>query len=154
MSVRYNNSGLENIIKGMKKNYAARVGILGDKNQRDETSLTNAEIGAIHEFGSLSRNIPKRSFIRLPLEVKLPEWIKKHGDDYFEFAEGGRLDLFYEGLGLDAEGMIAEAFETSGFGTWAPDSPRTKKKYPTPDPKPLIDTSQLRNSISSEVVNV
>lgn len=151
MTVKYNNSGLKNIINGMKKNYAARVGILGDKNNREDGVLTNAEIGAVHEFGSISRKIPRRSFIRLPLEVKLPDWIKKHGDDYFVFAEKDALDVFYTGLGLDAEGMIAEAFETGGFGTWEPDSPRTIQRKGSD--KILIDTSELRNSISSEVVN-
>ena len=136
----------------MKKNYAARVGILGDKNKRDDTTLTNAEIGAVHEFGSLSRNIPKRSFIRMPLEVKLPDWIKRHGDDYFYFAERGALEVFYEGLGLDAEVMIAEAFETGGFGTWKPDSPQTIKRKGSD--WILVDKSELRNSISSEVVDV
>ena len=152
MSVKYNNSGLTNIIKGMKRDYAARVGILGNKNHRGDTTLTNAEIGAVHEFGSLSRNIPKRSFIRMPLEVKLPEWLRRHGEDYFYFAEKGALDEFYEGLGLDAEVMIAEAFETGGFGTWQPDSPQTIKRKGSD--WILVDKSELRNSISSEVVDV
>lgn len=152
MTVKYDNSKLKNMVDGMKHNYAARVGILGDKNNREDGVLTNAEIGAVHEFGSISRNIPKRSFIRMPLEVKLPDWIKKHGEDYFLFAEKGDLETFYEGLGLDAEAMIAQAFETGGFGTWQPDSPQTIKRKGSD--WVLVDTSELRNSISSEVVNV
>ena len=53
-------------------------------------------------------------------------------------------------LGVVAEGTIQKAFATGGWGEWPKLSPVTIRRKKSS--KILIDTSQLRRSISSRVV--
>ena len=52
-------------------------------------------------------------------------------------------------IGIIAEGVVQEAFSTRGFGKWAPNSEMTIAQKGSDSP--LIDTAQLRKSISSDV---
>src|SRR4051812_48352520 len=49
-----------------------KVGVLAsdDARQGEGEPLGNAGIGVAQEFGSLTNNIPARSFLRMPLETK------------------------------------------------------------------------------------
>lgn len=54
-------------------------------------------------------------------------------------------------IGVTAEGIVLEAFDSNGFGKWAPLNPATlaaKKNHQT-----LVETQQLRNAILHEVVD-
>lgn len=88
---QYDFGKLKKVIKQMNESYVARVGIIGAEAQakHSDTDLTNAELGAIHEFGATinvtkkmrgfffkkygiqkSKKpvvIPARSFLRMPL---------------------------------------------------------------------------------------
>jgi SOS response regulatory protein OraA/RecX len=61
-----------------------------------------------------------------------------------------RLKQAYIHLGIMAEKIIQAAFESSGFGHWKPDSASTIARKGSS--RTLIDTSQLRASITSDVV--
>lgn len=52
--VEANIDGLNSLMRMLKKDYRVRVGILGSKAsaQHPGTNLTNAELGAVHEFGA------------------------------------------------------------------------------------------------------
>lgn len=131
-------------------NLAVKVGILSDKSARHESvGQTNASIGLVHEFGSYSRNIPERSFIRMPLIKKQGEIVKEVqriiGDHLFQ-----GVVPFLKKVGVVAEGAINEAFATGGFGAWAPISPKTEKRKNSA--AILIETNQLQRSITSAVV--
>ena len=67
--VKVDLSKLEGIEKALKSKYKVRVGILGNKaaQKHEDTELTNYELGSIHEYGSYSAGIPKRSFLLEPL---------------------------------------------------------------------------------------
>lgn len=125
VKVNANLDGLEKLLKSLKSDYVVRVGILGKdgKGKHDKKSgLTNAELGAIHEFGAPAKNIPQRSFLQMPLELKL------------NFKDGANKNLkklawkciferqnqiqFFTYLGKIAEDIIREAFATNGFGNW------------------------------------
>lgn len=158
--VSFNMDGLNSIKKALEDNLKTRVGILGSKaselhNSKDSSGkpvnvkLTNADIGAIHEFGS--GRIPQRSFLQYPLETYLGKWIRANKDRYYEQLKKGDLRKFYVAMGLEAEKIVDEAFSTSGYGTWAPNAPMTISKKGSS--MPLIDTGQLRRSISSKVLN-
>ena len=130
-------------IKQINDEKFVKVGILGNKNNRSKG--TNASIGAIMEFGSISKKISVRSFLRMPLHQKskeILEMVKKTSKGLIE--KGNHTQIFVN-LGLACESIIQQAFTTSGFGKWAP------LKYR--DGKPLIDTGQLRRSITSKVGN-
>lgn len=150
--VDFDNSGFKKIKGALEDSLKTRVGILGEKaNEAHGEGVTNGYIGAVHEFGSVSRGIPPRSFLRMPLELKIWEWIKKNKDRYKEMLEAGSLRKWYVALGLRAEEIIDEAFTTRGFGKWQALKPRTVKRKGSD--MPLIDTGQLRASITSQVLD-
>jgi phage gpG-like protein len=141
---------LEGIEKAIKEKIYTKVGILGNKPRNDEESeevITNAEIGIIHEFGSIKRNIPPRSFLRMPVQTKakqIKKQLLKNKKKYEKSIASGDISKLFEDLGIAAEVVIQEAFETGGFGKWQ----ELKHREGTI----LVDTSQLRGSITSKVV--
>jgi len=146
---------LEKLQEGLdeSKQLVAKVGILGDSGARTEDGLSNAEIGAVHEFGSMTNNIPRRSFLKDPLILKRPELasfiskaIAKHIGD---------PDMIRQVLtkaGIVAEGIIQDAFNTGGFGTWEELKPQTIQRKGSE--AKLIDKSELRGSIVSQVDSI
>jgi phage gpG-like protein len=146
-------SDLENLVKELGSTYVARVGILGAKatQQHEETTLTNGEVGTIHEFGSISNNIPARSFLRMPLEAKQKDIVQAMaGQQTQSYLEKGQIKNVYRNLGFFAEAFVKQAFASGGFGQWKPNKPATIARKGSD--KPLIDSSQLRRSITSDVV--
>lgn len=148
---------LENCIKFMKQGMpSVIVGILGDTNQRTKGELTNAEIGFTNEFGRMTGypRIPERSFIRMPLKTYLHKKLKTKksltGEQLEKAIAEGKTEQFAEKVGLVAEEVIQEAFATNGFGQWAPNAPMTVELKGSDSP--LIDTGQLRRSITSKVI--
>ena len=133
-----------------------KVGIMGQKNKRKKGQPTNAEIGFVNEFGKLTGfpRIPARSFIRMPLMLHFYDKLlgkKSLSEKEFEKAvKSGQADKFAEKVGLVAEETIQEAFATRGWGEWAPNAPYTQEKNGSDSP--LIDTGQLRRSITSKVL--
>lgn len=172
--VKMNMDGFKVIERSLKDNYKTRVGILGSDAQKAQGDMTMADIGAVHEFGSHSRNIPKRSFLRMPLEEKIWEWVKKNSSYYYEMMKENSLKKWYKSLGLAAEDVINQAFNTQGFGKWEAlsqkviagkekkiiDNYKSKKvqlkrltEMRKSNHSPLIDTGALMRSISSKVIN-
>lgn len=142
--------GLEQLLKALKgKQPTARVGILGDKTQRsDKSGQTNADIGAKHEFGT--SGMPQRSFLRVPIEEHLNERLESSGamdpDVLKQVIAQGSIVPWLKKVAVVAEGIVAEAFDSGGFGKWKPSNMANKKNKQT-----LVETQQLRNSITSEV---
>jgi phage gpG-like protein len=149
----FNLTGLDNVLKSIKvskKN--VRVGILGDKNARTEAeggSLTNAEVGATHEFGTST--LPVRSFLMMPITGYLKNEIANSdimGPENIRYlVKNSDPEKILEQIGYVAEGLVLKAFETGGFGRWKESNMKYKEVKQT-----LVETQQLRNSITSEVV--
>ena len=138
-------------IQGMiDKRYSARVGILGNNARKDETDMTNAQVGAIHEFGSRSRNIPERSFLRYPLKIAMPKKSAVLGKAYMKAIEAQDVKQAYEVLGNVGRGVVLSAFRNKGYGRWRDLSPVTVAAKKGKD-TPLIDSGELRKSISYDV---
>lgn len=166
-----NTKGLDQIAKALTKNLSrVRVGILGGKNTRNSTpvggrsfnatkgsppkgqlsAVNNASLGAIHEFGG--PKMPMRSFLRIPIADNLQKYMDKSGaftqEALKEVLNTGNMTPWLEKIGIIAEGIVADAFDTGGFGKW----PAWKTKgYQNNTGQILVDTQQLRNSITSEV---
>jgi phage gpG-like protein len=148
MQIEGDFSALEKLIKELKSSHYVDVGVLGEASY--ENGVTVAAIGAVHEFGSLSGNIPERSFIRMPLEKKqgeIAESITK-SNKWQALAEKQDIKGLFKIIGIACEGAIQEAFDTGGFGTWQ------ALEQSTIDAKGsesiLIDEGTLRKSITSE----
>jgi len=149
-----------NLLKKLQKNisekYYTKVGILAGKTTREveeDQTINNAELGLIHEFGSKTENIPARSFLRFPLEFKgkaLTNLIVKDKEKIQKVIANDGLKSVYKKLGAAAEAIIQEAFETGGFGQWPDITEATKKRKKSSSI--LIDTGQLRRSVTSKVV--
>lgn len=131
-------------------NYVIKVGILQGKAQalHKGTKETNVDIGAKHEFGSISEKIPQRSFLRMPLDFKREELLEKIIKKSNAILRGD-TKLSFKIIGVMSETIIQEAFETRGFGQWKENAPMTIALKGSD--MPLIDTGQLRRSVTSEV---
>lgn len=92
---------------------------LGKKYNPD---ITNPEVGLIHEFGSVEENVPERSFIRIPLMMKLPDEFK--GVDWVKAIIQNGMFITLDIIGNGAVGIIAGAFGSNGYGRWRPWSER------------------------------
>lgn len=161
---------LDEIQSSLMARYVTRVGILGSKTNRMKTITTrkglhragreaspqtNAEIGLLHEKGSLSLHIPRRSFLEMPLVLKSEGLMAIRNKIWAAFIAGPetkvKLKSAYVELGHMAERIVQAAFESRGFGHWVPDSAGTIRRKGSD--MPLIDTGQLRRSITSDVVS-
>ena len=138
--------GLDKLIKALKiKPPIVRIGVLGGGR--------NSEIGAVHEFGAPSRNIPQRSFLRIPLTDNLNKEMERSGllneNTLKAVIANGNMVPWIEKVAIVAEGIVDDAFESSGDGKW----PKWKDpNYHNEGGMLLVDSGQLRNSITSEVV--
>lgn len=149
-TIEWNDKGLTNLLKALSGEApVGRVGILGTKAGRNtQNAETNASIGAKHEFGQ--EGMPIRSFLRAPITDNLQKGLEDAGafDEAAlkQVAAEKTLLPFVKKICLVAEGIVADAFATGGFGKWKPSDMRFKKNHQT-----LVETQQLRNSITSEV---
>ena len=113
--------------------------------------LTNVDIGVIHEFGAPKAGIPERSFLRMPILSRLGDEIKTVPlADWQAVLLGGGPIAVLRAIGQAAVNVIQAAFHSGGFGRWAPLKARTIRRKGSSDI--LVDTTQLRRSISFSVV--
>lgn len=169
-TIQLNDKALKELIKTFKSPLPqGRIGILGTKTGRVEnkttltfkevqdlstnirkvTTKTNAEIGAYHEFGGAK--MPQRSFLRIPLTDNLNKYLKKSGAfkeaTLKEVMRERNLFPWMQKVMVTCEAIVTDAFATRGFGKW----PGWSNGYTNRTGQVLVDTQQLRNSISSEV---
>ena len=146
--IKGNVDGLEQILKNVSKNLVAKIGIFGGS--RDEGGESNASVGATHEFGSFTKKVPRRSFLKDPITLKRKELLKKAKQiikDNISEPEGA--EKIFELIGIYGESIVQDAFESGGFGTWQSLSDSTVAKKGSP--QILIESSQLRRAIISKV---
>ena len=126
------------------------VGIPATKNKQyngeDGQNITLAELGAIHEYGVPENGIPQRSFLRVPLQTNL-DVLYKSLDKNLKFSKTNTNQALGK-LGAKGVSIVLEAFKSSGNGTWSPLKPSTRKGTGA---KPLIDTGQLRQSMTFKI---
>jgi len=144
--VKYDNKKLQDFLRALNKKLPEiKVGIVGDGAIR-EGSVSNAEVGAYHEYGTSKH--PQRSFLRMPLSTQLNKELETAG----AFKEGVAEEIIAEkglkGFAKKLAGVAVEtvksAFDTGGYGKW----PSIKGTNNTG--QILVDTTQLRESISEE----
>lgn len=166
---------LEDLIKALNEQApSVRVGILGGTTQRSpegtkfrsqaavktilpmgdvklpklNNDKTNAEIGLEHEFGT--ETLPRRSFLRFPIMMQMQKYLDESnffGSDSLKIVLNEKsLRSWVAKIGIVAENVVGDAFETGGFGLWKPSIMTGKKIQQT-----LVETTQLRDSIHSEV---
>lgn len=164
-SSKINVQGLKDLKASLALMKAQRVqvGIFAAKTMRTGDVETNADIGAIQEYGvpyafkmGHSQGLPARSWLRMPINLKGKEIFGKAANKAAEFVTKStnsvamRVNLFYRRIGIAAEVVIHQGFRTRGFGTWAPNTASTIKGKGSDSP--LIDTRQLERGVASRVV--
>lgn len=146
--------GLNQILKALKSDtLQCRVGILHDSARHSygatsrQNLPTNAELGAIHEFGT--SKIPARSFLRIPIQEHLEEELGNSEllDEQAlkEVVQTGKKTSWLKAIAKAAKAVVEEGFATSGYGKWAPWS------HPHDHGSILVRSGQLRDAISSEI---
>lgn len=152
LNIKIDRSKWDKIAAAFADKKVVKVGILGSKVSREGDPINNAELGLIQEFGSAKRNIPPRSFLRMPLE-NAGDTITEVGSkaSFQKAIEGGDTTTALSIIGAVAQGIVTDAFVSGGDGQWPANKPATiaRKK----SSKPLIDTGQLRRSIDFEVAD-
>jgi hypothetical protein len=151
-----------------------KVGVLGDYAGRipgasgvgrEKSDLTNPQLAMWHEFGTFPTlkpfargmgptrvGLPERSFLRMPLWLKLPSALQNMGSDaaWGAFLMGNGIVKLLDLVGNECVGIIADAFHTGGFGNWAPLKRRTILRKKNSDI--LIDSGKLQRSVTYAVV--
>ena len=144
--IKGNFSRLEDLIKDLEGKHSVDVGVFKDAKTPEGKQV--AEYGAKNEFGTVTEPIiPQRSFIKMPIEAKgekIEAYTIKHMKEHLENSD---VQAIFDDIGIGAESVIQEAFDTRGFGTWAPDADSTIRAKGTDSI--LIWSGLLRQAITS-----
>jgi len=129
----------------LRNGRAVAVGIQGDDASEDHEGMTNAQLGAIHEFGL---GVPERSFIRSTFDEN--NAFQTRMDVLAKVAlSGGTAKGQLIIVGEQARTAILRKIKSHIPPPLAESTVAHKKGETTP----LIDTGQLWNSISYEIVD-
>ena len=126
------------------------IGVPSSKNPIHKDSKVNmATLLALHVYGAPSRGIPQRDPLRPPLIANAQRY-----SDLLALglknalSDGTDPKLVYEKIGIVATNDVKDYFITGNFKALSEKTIKAKGSS-----KPLIDTGELRNSISYEVRN-
>lgn len=150
--VRETDKQLQAVQKSIKelKKIDVFVGVPQEEAGREQNGITNAELLYIHTNGSLTNNIPPRPIVEPAIQdskeeigTLLKEAILKALEGDTDGAMAGM-----ERAGTQGENAVKGWF-TNPKNNWAENAESTKKRKGSS--KPLIDTGQLRKSITHVV---
>jgi len=138
------NGGVEALKKRVKTPGTVDVGII-DAGKHPSGDITVAGIGFVHEFGTAT--IPERSFIRSTIKGRKKDIISLQKGSLKKISNGS-INV-KTGLGLIGEFLSAAIKEKIVAINSPPNTPATIAKKGSSNP--LIDTGQLKNSITYKV---
>ena len=145
------NGGLKGFLERFREIGKPKVyiGVPTSKNGMHEGGINMATLLALHVLGAPSRGIPQRDPLRPPLIANAQRY-----SDLLALglknalANGTDPKLVYEKIGIVAANDVKDYFITGNFKALSEKTIKAKGSS-----KPLIDTGELRNSISYEVRN-
>ena len=152
MSVTVTRDNAKNVIaaiQDMAKKHVL-VGIPSSENGRNDGSIGNAALGAIHENGSGVRNIPARPFLKPGVAAAADQCAKL----LKSAAQNAFTDKSAIDKGLNAAGLVAQAsvkkriVSQEGFTPLKAATLAARKRKGAKGEKALIRTGQLLNSIT------
>lgn len=163
-ALKFDKKQLDNIKEFIDANHSVKIGVLATTKERTDTEFGAIALAAVHEFGSASRGIPERSFLRKTMANRKEDFkaaCEAARDLNLEKIAAGKGDVFLNEVGMKWVGYVQETFVAQGPG-WQPLSKRRiaqrsrtgRAKGNTAKEKFLIlwDTGQLLRSINYEVV--
>ncbi len=118
-----------------------------EETSRETGNITNAELLYIHTNGSPAKNIPPRPIIEPAIQDSKEELGTLLKEAILRALEGDTDSAMagMEKAGLQGENAV-KAWFTNPKNGWAENAESTKKKKGSS--RPLIDTGQLRKSIT------
>jgi len=142
------------LLKDLNKNVNVRVGVLGEGIER-EGQINNAELAAIHEFGTQDGRIPERSFMRSTMDKNRDEYIHELKHFLTETIDGKMtieraFGLVGAKIASDIKGAVTE-----GAPIPPPNVPSVvarKQRHGDGAVRTLVDTGRMVNSITWEVI--
>jgi hypothetical protein len=153
LSITHKTNSINAKVKDIPK-LEVLVGIPQEKSSRPEENegITNAELLFIHTNGSPLNKVPARPVIEPAIEADKELIGTLMGEALKAFLDGDEVvaQEYLEKSGLEGQGAAQDWFDNPNNG-WAPNAPSTKKakiKKGSTDPKPLIDTGELRKAIT------
>lgn len=165
-TVKLDDREMEKLVGRLKKMPRLRIGILAskgglEKHPESDSGLSMLEIAAIHEFGSPSAHIPKRSFIRGAFDHD-PAGTKAMMVKVAQAILRGKItpDTALELLGQWGVAKVqkfladfpANRLEPLFYGTILKRlRKRSARGGAGRGDKPLIDTGRLRQSVNYEI---
>lgn len=138
------NGGVKGFLKRVKTSGIVNVGII-DAGNHGDSGLTVAEVGNYNEFGTT--RIPERSFIRSTTREKRKDIVKLQ-EKLLKKIQSGDMEI-KQALGLVGTFVAGEITQKTVSIKSPPNNPYTIIKKGSSNP--LIDTGQLKNSITWEI---
>ena len=143
------NGGLKGFLERFREIGKPKVyiGVPTSKNGMHEGGINMATLLALHVLGAPSRGIPQRDPLRPPLIANAQRY-----SDLLALglknalANGTDPKLVYEKIGIVATNDVKDYFITGNFKALSEKTIKAKGSS-----KPLIDTGEMRNSITYEV---
>lgn len=135
----------------LKKN--VYVGIPRSKDRREDSQVTNAELGYINETGSPAQHIPPRPFLVPGVEDAKEKIVKTLGNVSLTTDRKTDVDIALNKAGLIAsqsvKRRITQSIDMEPLSPATIKARETRKSRPRKGVmKPLIDTGQMLNSIT------
>ena len=121
------------------------------KNAREGSAeITNAQLATIHTFGAPSKNIPPRPFMQeTARDAKTRSTLKRLQNGLITRVMRGQVSA-KQALAIIGEFYTGAIKSKITTGPWAANSARTvAQKHSS---RPLIDTSEMRNSVTHKEV--
>lgn len=138
---------LQTTLQSLSGSYV-KVGWPGEDTRMHSGGITMAGLAMVHEFGSPARNIPSRPVLKQTAQTSMPKQ-KKLCASLLQQITSSRITprQAFGRLGEWYVGAIKTTFTTGNFKPLAPSTILRKRSS-----RPLIDTGQLRGSVTSRVV--
>jgi hypothetical protein len=178
LKTEINYGNLKKLIKAMGEQYSVKVGLLKGKGGDNPVSedMDEAGLGALQEFGADIKVTDKMrgwfwynfgvhlkaTHIHIPARSWLGDSLKNRSvflknikkgmttqDFTYFFEKTGDLQSIATMVGAGALETIMQAFETSGWGSWAENSPLTVMLKGSS--KPLQNLGTLKNAVTYEI---
>jgi len=152
MSVTITKDRMADVLKSIESLVKERtlVGIPATNAERRDGPINNAALGYINEFGSPANNIPARPFLIPGVEAaqsKVVKQLRKGADQALD----GKLDAADKALHSAGIVAVNAVRATLSEGIPPPLKASTiaaRERRGRTGTKPLIDTGQLRNSLT------
>ena len=126
------------------------VGIPASENARDDGPIGNAALGYLHDTGSPANNIPARPFMGPGIaegKSEITRQFRKAGDAAMRGDKAGVL-AGLTGAGIAAENAVKKKITEGPFVPLSEKTIKARQRRGRTGIKPLIDTGQLRRSIT------